>query len=301
MKVLVLYSLPPLTPGTDRDVGEFELELTANGVAEVIPGSVVIGVRGEVQEIIETLSTHAPDVVFNLCEAPLGRPDRESHVVALLEWLGVRHTGSGSETLALCRRKDLTNAVLAADGIAIPRTDVFPCIVKPVDEDGSAGIHANSICENAFALSSELAQRTGPVVVQEFLAGREFQVAVWGQTNPDHVSIGETRFLNGTRLLTYTAKWDVTSTDFANTPLEYNSNLDPALRATITATAKAVWRSVRATGYIRVDMRLNDLGTPCVLDVNPNPELGPGVGVRRAVQEAGWSWEYFVRKQIEWA
>ena len=47
--------------------------------------------------------------------------------------------------------------------------------------------------------------------------------------------------------------------------------------------------------------RLNDAGAPFVLDVNPNPELGPGVGICRAVQEAGWTWERFVRQQIEWA
>ena len=33
---------------------------------------------------------------------------------------------------------------------------------------------------------------------------------------------------------------------------------------------------------------------PRVLDVNPNPELGPGVGICRAAQEAGWTWEQFV-------
>jgi hypothetical protein len=35
--------------------------------------------------------------------------------------------------------------------------------------------------------------------------------------------------------------------------------------------------------------------------VNPNPELGPGVGIRRAIEEAGWTWERFVLKQVEWA
>ena len=92
------------------------------------------------------LDSQHPDVVFNPCEAPLGRPDLESHVAALLEWRGVRFTGCGSETLALCRRKDRTKAVLAAAGAPVPRDGGFPCIVKPADQDGSAGIDARRPC-----------------------------------------------------------------------------------------------------------------------------------------------------------
>jgi len=36
-----------------------------------------------------------------------------------------------------------------------------------------------------------------------------------------------------------------------------------------------------------------------VLDVNPNPAIGPGIGICRAVEEAGWSWRRFVRLQVE--
>ena len=49
-----------------------------------------------------------------------------------------------------------------------------------------------------------------------------------------------------------------------------------------------------------MDVRLDADGNPRVLDVNPNPELSTGVGIHRAVAEAGWSWERFVKQQIEW-
>ena len=91
------------------------------GIAEVLPGADVAKVRGEPREILALLEAHAPDVVFNLCEAPLGRPELEPHVAALLEWAGVRFTGSGSETLALCRRKDRVAAVLAGAGVPVPQ------------------------------------------------------------------------------------------------------------------------------------------------------------------------------------
>ena len=108
-------------------------------------------------------------------------------------------------------------------------------------------------------------------------------------------------FLYGLRLITYAAKWDPGSADFANSPLDYDTTLAWALKDAIAAVSQRVWRAVHARGYLRIDIRLNARAVPCVIDVNPNPELGPGVGARRAVQEAGWSWTRFVQQQVEWA
>lgn len=301
MRVLVLHTLPPEAAGPWRTTAEFDLSEAARGLAEALPEAAVMGVRGEAREILALLSAHRPDVVFNACEAPLGRPDREAHVASLLEWTGVRFTGSGSETLALCRRKDRANAVLAVSGVPVPRQGRFPCIVKPAGEDGSAGIDSASVCESPEALEHAIARLSGPALVEEFLPGREFAVSLWGENGPEHASIGETLFAGGLAINTYAAKWDTASADFANSPLSYRTELAPDLRATILSVARRAWRAVGARGYLRVDIRLDEEGSPRVLDVNPNPELGPDVGINRAVQEAGWSFPRFVRRQVEWA
>ena len=116
MKTLVLYSRMPDHCADGRWVEESNVSPGAEAVAAALPGAVMACVDGEVSEVLAALDRHRPDVVFNACEAPFGRPGREPHVAALMEWLGVRFTGSGSETLALCRRKDRTKAVLAAMG-----------------------------------------------------------------------------------------------------------------------------------------------------------------------------------------
>src|SRR5215216_2772645 len=82
MKVLVLHTLPPIASDAGRAPGEFDLSAAAQGIIDVLPGAVVAGVRGEAREILALLTTHQPDVVFNACEAPLGRPDLEAHVAA---------------------------------------------------------------------------------------------------------------------------------------------------------------------------------------------------------------------------
>jgi len=306
MKVLVLHTIPPEAPGLNRVVDEFDLGGAAQNVASVLPEAVVYGVRGEVREILTLLEQHPGSVVFNACEAPLGRPDLEAHVAALLEWLGVRFTGCRSETLALCRRKDLASAVLQAAGVPVPaRVDpahpAFPCIVKPAGEDGSACIDQQSICEDEGALQRALSCLGQAAVVQEFVPGREFAVSLWGNHQPEFVSIGETIFEKGLRLITYAAKWHVESADFVNSPLHYNSNIAPDLRAAVTAAARGAWRAVEARHALRVDVRLDAAGNPYVLDVNPNPEISPGVGICRAVQEAGWQWQEFIRRLVEWA
>ena len=302
MNVLVLYTVfPDSVVAVGRVAGEFALTEAAQCVAAALPGVAAVGVRGELDEVLDAIRKHQPDVVFNACEAPLGRPDRETHVAALLEWMGVRFTGSGSETLALCRRKDWVKPLLAAAGIAVPRDGGFPCIVKPADEDGSYGIWTGSICENAAEVERARGYLQGPVLVEEFLPGREFVVSLWGAGTPDHVSIGETVFQGGMRLITYAGKWRVESVDFRDTPLIYHHEIEPGLRDAIVAPARGAWRVVGARGYLRGDVRLDADERPHVLDVNPNSELTPGVGMHRAVMEAGWNWPDFVRKLVEWA
>jgi D-alanine-D-alanine ligase len=285
---------------------EFDLSEAASNVAAALPEAAICGIRGDAREILALLDLHLPAVVFNLCEAPLGRPDLEAHVAALMEWLGIRFTGCGSETLALCRRKDLVNPVLSSAGIPVPAPidparPSFPCIVKPAAEDGSAGLGHNSVCENPAELARAMAHLEGPAVIQEFLPGREFVVSLWGRCQPDFVSIGETVFEKGLRLITYAAKWHVESEDFANSPLFYNSKVAPRLREAIIAAASDAWRAVRARHALRVDVRLDEAGDPRVLDVNPNPEISPGVGICRGVQEAGWQWQDFIHNLVEWA
>jgi D-alanine-D-alanine ligase len=306
VKVLVLHTLSPEQVPLGRSPGEFDLSLGAHAIGGVIPGAAVEGIPGDFREVIAHLDHHQPDVVFNLCEAPLGRPDLEAHVAALLEWAGVRFTGNRSETLALCRRKDLVGSILRAAGVPVPERvhpdrPVFPCIVKPADEDGSAGLDHDSVCDTPEALARALSWMRTPMLIEEFLPGREFTVTLWGERRPENISIGETAFRNGLRLVTYAAKWHIESADFADSPLFYDSVIAPELREAIAEVARSAWLAVGARHLLRVDIRLDAAGCPHVLDVNPNPEMGPESGASRAAVEAGWVWKDFIHKLVEWA
>ena len=301
MTLLILHSLPPDSVPAGRERLEFDLTAGVESIAAVTPGAIIAGVRGDVKEVVEAIGRYRPDVVFNACEEPFGRSELGWHSAALLEWLDIPFTGCGSATLAVCQRKDFTNAILAAADVAIPDAMGFPCIVKPALEHGSIGVHRHSICTNPDELTRVRGLIDGPVVIQRFLPGREFAVALWGGIHPEQSAVGEICFVNGLRLITYAAKWLPASDDWINSPVRYDTDLAPALRTAVIDVAIRAWDALGVRGYARVDVRLDEHGVPHVLDVNPNPDLTPGGGIQRAVVEAGWTWEQFVRKQIEWA
>jgi D-alanine-D-alanine ligase len=301
MKVLILHTLPPERCNDGRWEWEFDLHATANEIHAVLPQSTIVGVRGEPGEMMDVLAREQPAAVFNLCEAPLCNPRLEPHAAAIFEWLGIPFTGAGSETLAMCRRKDIAKQVLRAAGVTVPSSGGFPCIVKPLDEDGSAGIHADSVCHSEEAVSRALARLGGPALVEAFVPGREFVVSLWGRDAAEHAVVGEIAFDNGVQIISYVGKWDMESHDYVNAPLVFHQPLDEAIERPVVETAKAAWRALGLRGYGTVDIRLDEAGNPCVLDVNPNAALNEEGRVQRAVCAYGWTWERFVRQQVEWA
>jgi|CZKI01.1.fsa_nt_gi D-alanine-D-alanine ligase len=301
MKVLVAHTLPPSEGAATRIPGEFDLHEAAAAVGSVLPGAIIRGIEGRDEEFEGLLREHRPDVVFNLCEAPLGRPELEAHAAALWESLGVRFTGAPSRALALCRVKDRANSVLASEGIPVPASGTFPCVVKPAEEDGSAWIGRESICRDLEEVRLAVARMPARALVEAFIPGREFAVSAWGRGRAEHFSIGETVFANGLELVTYEAKWLPESSDYRDSPVSYETEIDAGLRGALVEAAGRVWSAVGARGYLRVDARLDGSGVPHVLDVNPNPALGRSGGIRAAAEAAGWSWGRFVRAQVDWA
>lgn len=302
MKVLIMHTLPPEQCDDDgRWEWEFDLSATAQEIHDGLPDASVVGVHGDVSEMISVLRNEAPDVVFNLCEAPLTDPRLEPHAAALFEWLRLPFTGSGSATLASCRRKDVTKQLLSAAGIPVPRASGYPCIVKPVDEDGSAGIHAASVCASGADVEEARRRLRGGALVEEYLPGREFVVTLWGPSEPQSAVVGEIVFSGGVRVISYQGKWDMESHDYINAPLVFDHDMDAALRCQVVDMAAAAWRVMGVRGYGTVDLRLDEDGCPRVIDVNPNPALNAEGRVARALAHAGARWADFVEQQARWA
>src|SRR3989475_543881 len=167
------------------------------------------------------------DLVFNLCEGVHGKSEWEEHVVGTLEFAGIPITGASLWTLAACRRKPIANALLQQAGLPIPRWTVaqgkieddfpLPAIVKPAAEDASAGLDRGSVVSDRKALRARVAAMTeqiDEVLVQEYVAGREFNVGFVGTRVLPIAEIDFSRMPEGAwPILTYAGKWEAGSPD----------------------------------------------------------------------------------------
>jgi D-alanine-D-alanine ligase len=248
------------------------------------------------------------DAVFNLSEGPLDCPQKEPHGAALLELLRLPYTGNGPVALSLCNDKALAKSIVAGAGIATPAHRLydapprgksglrFPVIVKPAREDGSSGITEDSVVESEAALRRRVAHVVEAfrqeALAEEFVGGREFNVAVLGNGTPadPHRALppGELAYDDPAwRVCSYESKWDPAHPAYDAIRPVVPARIPAALRRRLRQAALACAARFGLRGYARVDFRLDAAGVPNVLEVNPNPDIAPDAGMARAAAAAG--------------
>ncbi|MBI4408401.1 MAG: D-alanine--D-alanine ligase [Gemmatimonadetes bacterium] len=243
------------------------------------------------------LREQLPDIVFNIAEG-LNGPNREAHVPAICEYYGVPYTASDPLTLALAldkrRAKEIFRArgvctpayVLVGDGAGpdLPASFPLPAVVKPLYEGSSMGISERAYCTTPEQVAARVAEVVGeydePALVEEFLPGREFTVAILGNGQTARVlPIVEIRFdalpAGALPLYGYEAKW---IWDTADQPLQIfdcPAPLEPPLAHALESAALAAYHALGCRDWGRVDMRLDARGVPHVLEINPLPGILP--------------------------
>lgn len=276
---------------------------------------VVVEFSGDPLAWLDAIRGGGFDVVFNLCDGLATVGADEPLPAASIELLGLPMTGARSFTLGLCLRKPLVNAQLRARGIPVPdwavaragepvRWSRYPAIVKPAAEDASLGVDARSVVRDAKQLRAarERGHRSWEhLLVQRFVDGREFNVALVGDTVLPHSEIVFDLPRDRPRVVTYAAKWETGSVDDRGTVPRLLGDREPRLAARLTALARRAWAAVEGVGYARVDLRVDRQGRLFVIDVNPNPDLAPGAGLARQAAAAGWGYADLVAKILELA
>lgn len=263
-----------------------------------------------------------PDLILNLAEGMYGT-GRESQAPAVFEWLQWPYVGSDPVALAIAHDKWFAKRVLAAEGIATPRAVLlhrsvgmgvtglrFPLIVKPVAEGSGKGIHATSVVESEAELARQvdavLDRHRQPVLVEEYVGGREFTVCLIGNTGRwDALPLAEINFdaLPGGRypIYDFEAKCHAPAHDDLTCPAAAPEPLRDAIERAAMRTCDAL----RIRDWARIDVRLDAEGTPHVLDVNPLPGIMPGTTdiscFTRAAYAAGLDFDSLVRRLMETA
>jgi len=244
------------------------------------------------KDFIHNLEKSKPDIVFNIAEG-LGGRGREAHIPAILSFLGIPYTGSDEITLGIALDKALTKRVLASYGIKTPGYQVisdektaistklgFPLIVKPNAEGSSKGIFDTATAENPEELgklvAANLKSYRQPMLVEEFVSGREFTVAVVG--NGQDIKVFppmEVKYKDMGKLRNIYS-FDVKKNFRKYIEYECPPRMDKRKIESMQRVAASVFNVLQCRDFSRVDFRMDDKGMIHFIEINPLPGLAPG-------------------------
>lgn len=264
----------------------------------------------------------APDCVFNLVESAHGRGRLIYLAPALLDDLRIPYTGASTEAMFLTSNKLLAKRFLRLHGIDTPawwdpgeggaKSEFHPgrYIIKSVWEEASVGLDEDSVVvadqrsELAGAVEIRRSALGGEGFAEEYIDGREFNLALLGGREPEVLPPAEIDFVGygpeKLRVVGYRAKWDESSYEYHHTPRRFDfPPIDEPLLERLRDIARVCWHRFRLRGYARVDFRVDAAGRSYVLEINANPCLSPDAGFAAALTRAGIPYEEAVRRILE--
>jgi D-alanine-D-alanine ligase len=275
----------------EHEVAEFDSPATIDGLAGALEalGHEVERV-GNVRALASRLvAGWRCDLVFNVAEGVAGF-GRESQVPALLEAFAIPYTFSDPLVCALTLHKGMAKHVARGCGVPTPGfvlvttpaeaaavTLPLPLFAKPVAEGSSKGITAKSLVKSRAALvdvcTELLAQYRQPVLVEEFLPGREFTVGVLGTgSGARSLATLEVMLLGPADQGVYSYR---NKTQWQGL-VDYRLLEPGPLRSEVEEVALAAWRCLGCRDAGRVDVRLDGAGRAQMIEVNPLAGLTPG-------------------------
>jgi D-alanine-D-alanine ligase len=183
----------------------------------------------------------------------------------------------------------------------------FPMMVKPACQDASLGITSQSVCHTVEHLRKQIRYiheiYEQEALVEEYLDGREFNVSVVGEKNPEVLAVSEIDFTglpeSEPKIVSYRAKWDEESPLYRCTAPICPANIGRRLENRLRDIAIRSYQCVGCRDYARVDMRTDARGNLHVLEVNPNPDISPKAGFARAARAAGYSYSGIILRISE--
>lgn len=242
---------------------------------------------------LEALVAKQPDLVilgmkFILLDPLLGNEESPKiWLSAYLDDYGITSTGSDANAMALqldkhVAKQRVLDAGLQSSAYFISSINnpsflhnlTFPLFVKPANRGGSSGIDEQSVVYTDAELQAKIISLhetyTSDVLIEEYLAGREFSVAVIthpvsGELVAMPIEITTPADTQGNRFLSSAVK---------AADLERVLALDdPLLKVTVGAFAISAFKALSSRDFGRIDMRLDAHGMPSFIEANLMPGL----------------------------
>jgi len=273
-----------------EQVAEFDTESTISSIANTLTelGCKVERIGNAKALVKQLVSGKRWDLVFNIAEGVKGR-SREAQVPAILELYDIAYTFSDPLVCAVTLDKAMAKKVVQAAGLNTPRSylvqseaDVanvklsYPLFAKPVAEGTGKGVDANSKITSPAQLAEVCAnllkQLHQPVLVGEYLSGRESTTAILGTGSKARVlGTMEIRVKDGAPAQDYSYEVKELCEKF----VEYFPMPKDKKRDEVEILALASYRALECRDAGRVDIRLDAKGNPSFIEINPLPGLHP--------------------------
>ncbi|MCK9296757.1 MAG: hypothetical protein M0P70_16960 [Desulfobulbaceae bacterium] len=321
MKIAIVYNRPAATGSpnwqSSQDVLQ-QVEAVERSLGELGVAHLSLPFDRDLRKFLEVIRQEQADAVFNLCESVDDNPHLGGHPAAVFELLGLPFTGSGSLALMLTTDKLLAKRQLSAAGLATPAYFTYdgapagalpdmplPAIIKPRFEDASIGIDQESVVFTAQELRAKLPefyQRYGPLLVEQFITGREFNISLFGYPSPQVLPMAEIDFSAFPqalhRIVGYKAKWDENAFEFHHTPRCFPQDLPAAEEQNLRQVAAEAYSLFMLRDYGRIDVRMDARGKVYVLEANANPCLSPDAGFVAAAQQGKMNYTAIVKEFV---
>ncbi len=296
-----------------------EYEIMAQRLRKGGVNAYTLNIKDDVKTLLLDIKKNKPDIIFNFIELYKDEARNEMNIVGLLELLKIPFTGAPPMALANCQSKIFTKRLLHSLNIKTPRFIIlkklpkifrhrlkYPLIVKPAYEDASVGIENESIVENVEKLKERteyiVKQFAQPALIEEFIEGRELNVAVLGDLEPVALPISEIDFTEMPdhlhNIVSYQAKWDPKHEAYHKTIPICPAKIPKRIEKKAKEIALKAFKAMGCRDYARVDMRLSKDNQLFVLEVNPNPDLTEGAGFMRSAETSGLSYVDTLKKII---
>lgn len=281
-------------------------------------GHEVVPVPANVDMLRKIMDIGDIDIIF--CHyAPMENLQLQGNVFAALELLGIPIVGSGMFTQALGLSKETTKVILRSIGIPTTKSQVFmaedeelseelkeafPLFVKPESEAASVGVHEDSYVENEEQLRKTLkrifSELNPPILVEEYLPGREFTVGVLEEEPLLALPVLELKFTEDSPTNYQSIETKLQKTLIKEVPADIPKELSKKMQD----MAIKAFKALRADVYARVDIRLDKNGEPQVIEFNTMPGLEKGKSFfEDSAIEAGIDYDTLINKMVDiaWA
>ena len=240
-----------------------------------------------------------------------GTPGEDGKLQGYFDTLKIPYTSCDTATSALTFNKRFTVAVAAFAGIPVANSEVliknsfhspgevagklkFPVFVKPNNGGSSIGMSKVNKLSDEFGAAIERAfKEDDQVLIEEFIAGREFTVGVF-KTKGNIIVLPITEVMSKKEFFDYEAKYHGASSEM--TPAE----IDEVIADKIRNNAKKIYQVFNCRGVVRIDFIYNEeTKQPYMLEINSIPGQSEASIVPQQVQVMGWSLKEFYTKLIE--